>query len=363
MALRITGTGQGFTSTAGLPVTRLWTITFWFYLDSIRSTTQSLISMESATQYAALRVTPADLFSTTWRLSYNWSGLLSPSTAGGVLAADTWYRAAIVVNGTNATLYQAAAGSALSTYTNGLLSSFVLPAGTLSLYIGSSPLLGSGGWPNGRIAGVKVWDAALSSPTEVDYELHSYLPVRTANINRWYPFINADPVDYSGNGRTLTGGTGTTVAQGPPIRWSSLPPDPTIAWDPATPLWYAVYSLDGGDLWGVYPAADIVLPLPDDKGYRTLLEIPDPTKVIWDPTALDFVNIAGLVYLDRFNDLLADATLAGVWSSLSAAQILALRTRIKQLLGPSLWWRYNYQDVDIPEISGWPTYTGTPTIP
>jgi hypothetical protein len=339
-----------------LPVTRSWTFTCWFYLDVRRSVTQSLVSMESDTEYARLAIVND---SGTWRLSYAWSG--GTQILGAEVISGFWQQAAVVVNGPDALLYHGVPGDVMIPYLN--TDDFVLPTGALTMYLGRSPLLGSDGWSDCRIAAVKMWDAALSVPSELDYEFRSYLPVRTDNLDRWHPLLSVDdPVDYSGNGHALTG-SGSTTAEGPPLQWHSLPTDPVIEWDPSTPLWVSIYYIADGSLWMIIPESELTLPLSEDKAYKLFLEWPDLTKVYWDPFALDYNNLAGAVYVDRFDDLINDATLADVWSSLSFDQIVALRARIKQLLGPSFWWRFDYQIGDIAEWSNPPGYYGTPTIP
>lgn len=357
MALRITGPDQGVSTTEGLPVTRSWTITCWFHLDTIRATTQPILSMESAAEYAGLWVVYDAGF---WRLAYVWSGDDSPRTSGGAVDADTWYRVALVINGTNATLYQGTAEEPLTVYTN--TAEFELPTGAMTLYLGSSAALGSDGWPDGRIAAVKMWDEALSIPSEVDFELRCYLPIRTDNIDRWYPLVDSDDLmDYSGHGYALTG-SGMSTGGGPPIQWHSVPADPVIPWDSGTPLWAAVYTVDDGNLWSIGLVSDLTLPLADQFGYKTFLTQPDLTQTYWDPDILDFNNLPGPVYVDRFDDLLVEDALADIWAALDDTQIQRLRARQRLLLGPSLWWRYDYQGTNIGGISGYPIYTGEPTI-
>lgn len=356
MALHVTGPSQGLSNNEGLPVTRSWTFTCWFYLDTLRAVTQPLISMESDTEYARLAVVDD---SGTWRLSYAWSG--GTQILGAQVVPGFWQQAAIVVNGPDALLYHGVPGDVMISYLN--VDDFVLPTGSLTMYFGRSPLLGSDGWSNARIVAVKMWDAALSVSSELDYEFRSFMPVRTDNLDRWYPLLSADdPVDYSGNGHILIG-SGSTTAEGPPLLWHTLPIDPVIPWDSGTPLWAAVYFLIDGNLEIIMPESDLDLPLPDDRAYKLFLEQPDQTKVYWDPIALDFNNLAGAVYVDRFDDLVNDPTLADVWPSLSFDQIVALRARIKQLLGPSLWWRFDYQATDFGILANPPPYDGQPTIP
>jgi hypothetical protein len=74
----------------------------------------------------------------------------------------------------------------------------------------------------GTMSGVKVWGAALTD-AEMDRESRSIAPVRSANLNGWWPMVHstlADCIkDYSGNARDWTA-TGTpTIGQGQPVPW------------------------------------------------------------------------------------------------------------------------------------------------
>jgi hypothetical protein len=68
---------------------------------------------------------------------------------------------------------------------------------------------------NGRIAGVKIWNAALSA-AELELERWTYSPVRTADLWAWYPLDGTSTADASGNGHTLTAGGSLTTEAGPP---------------------------------------------------------------------------------------------------------------------------------------------------
>jgi hypothetical protein len=72
-----------------------------------------------------------------------------------------------------------------------------------------------------RIAGLKIYDAVLTD-TELLAERDSLAPVRTANLNSYYPFnaVADATTDYGGAGRTLTLEGGATVvdtADMPPV--------------------------------------------------------------------------------------------------------------------------------------------------
>jgi hypothetical protein len=68
---------------------------------------------------------------------------------------------------------------------------------------------------DGRLAGVRVWDAALSR-AELEKERRSRMPVRLANLNAAWP-LKEDFNDYSGNGRHLTQGGTVTLEEDPAV--------------------------------------------------------------------------------------------------------------------------------------------------
>lgn len=101
-----------------------------------------------------------------------------------------------------------------------------------TFYIGNTGVPGAVGI-NGSIAAVKVWTAALTF-AELDAEKDFAAPVRTANLWANYTFQNGpQTTDESGNGRTLTGGTGASAdASGPPITGSGGGSSPTLVLTP-----------------------------------------------------------------------------------------------------------------------------------
>ncbi len=81
----------------------------------------------------------------------------------------------------------------------------------------------SSGWMDGDIAGVKIWDAALSQ-AELEAEAQQLSPKRTADLHAFYPLQVPETMldDASGNRRNLTALSGTgswSVQTGPAIVW------------------------------------------------------------------------------------------------------------------------------------------------
>lgn len=130
-----------------------------------------------------------------------------------------WHHLAMTVAGTGAGQFLGyvngrvdvvADGSTVPTNTRIIIGNFVSGAGGAGL--------------NCRVAAVKIYAAVLTAQ-EIEREAKCFVPIRTANINAFYPMIDPDVADNdqdeSGQGNHLTqGGTLTTEFPGPPIPWS-----------------------------------------------------------------------------------------------------------------------------------------------
>jgi hypothetical protein len=323
MAVSFSATGQHYSSTSGVPTTRLFTVAVWAYaLSAGTGVADILWSIEGTSDATSLIMSEGTLI-------FDWPGGGPSQLNGAAISSDTWYKTAVSVNGNAARLYQGAAGSALVQYTTG--SNYALPAGTLKLGIGSfASLFAGAGWLNGRLACYKMWDAELTQ-AEIERELNYYLPGRTANVNRWHPFVNGEATDYSGNGRTLSGGVGAVTGAGPPISWTASK-QLILPWDPTTTVWYAHYDTTSGYLLSLGTVAPS--PVPSGTALLELLGPPNQATHEWSPVARTFVPRVGEDIRDRVDDLIVDASLASVWSTLDSTQDAALRSRIGQMLGP-----------------------------
>lgn len=343
MAVHFSGTGQSYTNSSGLPATALFTITCWVRLIAVNVTSGPVIWMMSSgsSQYAYLGY-PQN----SSQLIFDWSGGASTNTNGPVNTLGTWFKSAVVVNGTSATLYaNSSPTSALTAYPGG--ANFTLPTGTLAFTIGPGSAF-SPNWSNADIAALKMWDAALTQ-AECEAELQTYTPQRTANLNRWHPLVRLETTDYSGNSRTLSGGAGATQSAGPPISWTRLNVQ-TIPWDPNTPTWYALYDTTTGQLLSTGQGDPGSIPA--GTAFITLLGAPPDESVFeWSTTAHAYVRRVAPVTVDRVDDLLNDATLTSAWAALSGPQSTAMQARIGQMLGPYRY-RLDFQDVDLIDAGG-----------
>jgi hypothetical protein len=204
--------------------------------------------------------------------------VLTLSRAGGSFTAgavteNTWTKVALTVSAGTGTLYQGAAGQGLTSTADTVSSpSFD------GLYIGT---FATGGSPlDGRLANFKVYDAVLT-PAEIEAEFAQYAPVRLASLRRWYPFLAAGTADYSGNGNTLTGGTGVTTEDGPPIPWADLAAQLTVP---------AAAGSTTGELAGVTPLPSGALTATSTTAAALAGTTPLPSGAL----AADVVNAAAL---------------------------------------------------------------------
>jgi hypothetical protein len=184
------------------------TVIAWLYISVDRGASSTAWSMAGASAEQAVLQTRAD--GTTIGL---WDAAFGAEIVGPDMAVGTWYCTAAVMNGTSWTLYT---GTDPGNLTASSATRTALSTPT-SLRIGNERT-DTEFW-NGRVADFKRYTAALSQ-AEIQAELLQYQPTRTANIRDYFHFVNAELVDYSGNGNTLTAGsTGTVTEAGPPIRW------------------------------------------------------------------------------------------------------------------------------------------------
>lgn len=207
MAVRFDAATDGYSSTVGLPTGTAWTFLAWAYLSADRNDYSPIVEIHSAPGGNAVWLeTGAD--GTTLSIFTN-----AGSVGSFAMNVGTWYRVAMVVNGTTATLHAGAAGAALTSASG---SPGALPSSFARIYLGIEEY---GAWLNGRLAAPKLFTSALTVG-ECENELAQYEPQRTVDLRRWHPFVVAETVDYSGNGFNLTAGsTATTTEDGPPIRW------------------------------------------------------------------------------------------------------------------------------------------------
>jgi hypothetical protein len=212
MAVRFDAATDRYEATTGLPTGTVYTVVCWFYMSVDRDAYSLLWEL----QYSG-RVNYQSVYLTGSKVIELWNdGVVKMSYQASAVG---WQRIALAVGtGGNATLYYGTATGPLATVSTTALTT---PAAPDKLLIGNDPF---DQWFNGREAPYKMWSATFG-PEEIGREFESYQPAQTAGLLRYHPFVNAELVDYSGNGNNLTAGsTATTTEDGPPIPWAPARP-------------------------------------------------------------------------------------------------------------------------------------------
>lgn len=211
MAVRFDASGDILTRTTNLPSITSYTLMCWFYRVAGNGTTsyEALFSYGTSTHYSLYVNNNASVGTfavTEWTADYT----------GSAISTAVWYHLAMTCAGTGA--------SQLLGYMNGVLNitgNAASITGT-TLQLNAGPSAGSE-WISGRVQGVKVYSAVLTA-AEIAQEMRSVRPVRTANLNGWYPFLSsADVIDYSGNGNNWTVAGTLTTEDNAPVAWGSQP--------------------------------------------------------------------------------------------------------------------------------------------
>lgn len=207
MSARFSATGQQYTRALSLGASTVGTICCWMRLTTDRNACQSPWELRSATVEYVLQT---DTDGTTLKV---WTQTAYPAGPSRALTVGTWYFVGVTWSTTTGTMYSRSISDTSMTaqnWTGGTTG----PDWT-TLWLGSDA---SNEWLNGNVAAVKGWRAQLSA-AEVQAEMWQYQPGRLANLDFWYPLLTPETVDYSGNARSLSGGSGVVVEDGPGIPW------------------------------------------------------------------------------------------------------------------------------------------------
>ncbi len=167
--------------------------------------------------------TSYQLMTTAWHAD-QWESL--DSAQGGFLFAPVdlgwWFVAETndaADGGTSTKLYFKKEGDSALSMISG--NSHASIAGVSRFIVGTDDANGQNRWMDGDLAGIKVWNAALTQ-SELELEATQLSPVRTANLHAFYPLQSVETMlhDVSGNGRQLvpaTDGGSWSVQVGPAI--------------------------------------------------------------------------------------------------------------------------------------------------
>ncbi|WP_433235496.1 LamG-like jellyroll fold domain-containing protein [Streptosporangium sp. CA-135522] len=210
MAVRFSAAGQSYTRAVALGTISAFTVACWVKIAANRASFTTPWAIDNgASDYFVLQTSESGVDMAVWD-DAGLAQIVRQMTVG------TWYYIAIAVNGVDGTTTTRAADDTAFDSGGWTAQSSNLNAATLR--IGDSPF--GGEWINGAVAAFKFWTVALTQ-AELEAECRQYMPVRTENLRAWYPLLRPETADYSGRASTLSGGTGATKEDGPPISWGA----------------------------------------------------------------------------------------------------------------------------------------------
>jgi hypothetical protein len=212
MSVRFDAAGEYLRRTTGLPnIQATYTLMGWYYISVDRDFYGTLAILNNASNENDNLTLDAD--GTTVAIYAANTGV-----TGSTLSVGQWYHLAMVRE----------SSSVVKLYLNGVLDLTNTTAtgyfgATENLYVGDLP--GTGQGFNGRAAGFKMWDTALTQ-AEVQAEVYTLRPQRFTNLLSWSPVFPGSGErtrDYSGNGYDWTETGTVTDEDGPPVGWGGRP--------------------------------------------------------------------------------------------------------------------------------------------
>ncbi len=212
-AVGVSSDASSYSRTVSLGSQTQWSSACWLKIVTDRNAFSCALSLDAGSADAYVLMTAGD--GTTMGV---WDE--SASRASRALTAGTWYWFGIAINGANGIMTSRSASD--SSFTTSTWSTGSSATVQTTWRIGRSP--NTSEFLSGSLAAVKWWNTNLTQ-AELQAEFDTYVPQRGAGLRAWYPFhAGPDTTDWSGNGMTLSGGTGATEdTSGPPIAWDSTP--------------------------------------------------------------------------------------------------------------------------------------------
>lgn len=212
MAVRFDASTEFYTRTLSLGSTTQMSVTCWMKMVvDLGSYATAWCVDNGTTDYMLLGTI---LGGGAWKDVTVFQEISTPAVGLRTLTLDTWYYFGVTLNGSSVTVVSR--GASDTTFSTDTQTGFTATTLT-TLRLGESMF--GGEWLNGSLASVKVWTGAALTQAELEAEAFRYLPARTANLRAWYPLLKPETVDYGGNGLTLSGGSGASVDDGPPVSW------------------------------------------------------------------------------------------------------------------------------------------------
>jgi hypothetical protein len=211
MAVRVSASSQNYSTTLSLGSQAKCSVTCWVKLSADRNAESAVWWLKNSVSDSIGVMT--DSGGIVLGAYDNGVFLLS----GPAMTIGTWYFVGFVYNAGAATMItRALDATSFSKYT----ASFFSSSHTMtSLFIQNDQAGGGGGsFLNGSVAAFKGWVGTAMTDAQLQDEAWTHLP-RYPAPTFWYPLLKTETADYSGNGYTLTGGTGATVEDGPGVGW------------------------------------------------------------------------------------------------------------------------------------------------
>ncbi len=216
MAIRFDASGDYLTRTASLPTITSFTMMGWVKISVDANDYQCFMALGTSapgSSDASMFYGGTDSDGTSQMAYCPNTGQISTGGIGSMTVAK-WYYAAIVVSGSGAGqfLYY------MIDPATGSVSTITAAGGavTAGYMVVGEDNYGGDNW-NGCAENYLVYSAALSL-ADIQQQIWQRMPVRTANLNGWYPFLN-DTKDYSGNGNNWTENGSLTYESGPGVAW------------------------------------------------------------------------------------------------------------------------------------------------
>jgi hypothetical protein len=212
MAVRTSAVTQNYYRTVSLGSQTKCSMTCWVKITVDRNANSAawLLINTAGTEYLGLFTdsdgTTMDLFDT---------GTIAAT--GPNMTVGTWYFLGVSWDASAVILTSRALSASSFTTATSSLGSATHTFDTLLL---SNTTTGTAGglFLNGCIAAVKGWVGTALTTSQLQSEAWSYVP-KDPNPTFFYPLLTLSTVDYSGNGHTLSGGTGATTEDGPGVGW------------------------------------------------------------------------------------------------------------------------------------------------
>lgn len=221
MAVRFSGANQFYTAALGLGAVTQIAVTCWVKLAADRNNFSTVWNIDNNSMSSSIRGLQTASDGTTMEIYYHNGPLTISGGTKPSLTVGTWYYFAVNIDGNNANWMWRQSGATGFSAANFRGASGAFTANRLR--IGDSAWTGE--WLNGSVAALKIWLGNLSA-TEMEAEAPYFSPVRTSGLVAFYPFdTGPSTTDASGNGYTLTGGSGTTADTNPPdLSWPAATP-------------------------------------------------------------------------------------------------------------------------------------------